>query len=149
MPLFRRRLAVPAFIATCAVVVVLGAPRIANAGTDNVQLVEDFFDEVNAGDTNGALALVSDDFKLTDINGGSFAVVGKPAFESVLAEVDDLDTVITVTDIDAEGSSTVTGTAEFSDDDSDDAGVDRYIQDFTFLISGDEITLAGVRLRRE
>jgi hypothetical protein len=104
--------------------------------------VESFFAETNAGDVDGALAFLTDDFILTDINGGSFAAVGKPAFESVLNDVVAANAEITIAEIDVDGN-TVTGVIEWSDDNTDDLGIDRYLQPFTINVNDAGLATRG------
>jgi hypothetical protein len=120
-------------------------PRRTEAGVvDPRVLVEDFFDEVEAGDIDGALALVADDITFAEVGGpeGSFAAVGKPAFSFVLEEVVGLNNQSTLTDLSAEGN-VVTGVAEFSDDDTAAAGVDRYLQPFTITVNDEGLISRG------
>ena len=102
---------------------------------DPQQVVEDFFDAVDAGDVEGAAALLSDSFIFTNIDEseGSFAAVGKPAFTSVIEEVVALNNQTELSDLAVDGL-TVTGVAAFSDDESDAAGVDRYLQPFVITL---------------
>ena len=121
-----------------------GSPRQTEAGiVDPQTLVEDFFANVDEGDVDGAVALLSDDFIFTQIDEreGSFAAVGKPAFASILEEVVALNNTTVLTDLAADGN-VVTGVAEFSDDDSDAAGIDRFLQPFTVTLSDDKILRA-------
>jgi hypothetical protein len=118
-------------------------PATARAGTvDPQDTVESIFDELNAGDVDGVLALVTDDFILTDINGGSFAAVGKPAFRLVNEDVVARNAQITLTDLDVDGNA-VTGVSEWSDDGTDDLGIDRYLQPFTIVVNDAGLATRG------
>jgi hypothetical protein len=129
-----RRLA----LAPVLVIAVIPLATFPTTGTQDVQaqeddpltIVETFFEEVNAGDAAGASALLADDFVFTDIDGGSFAAVGKPAFTSILEETN-ADIELLESEDDA---GTVTGVISFSDEESDAAGVDRYLQPFTIVV---------------
>lgn len=113
----------------------LGAPGRTEAGSDSPQdVVENLIDEINAGSAAGAAFLVSPDFILTDIDGGSFMVVGKPAFRSILEEVAADNLELTISEIEADGQ-TVTGVIENRDDVTDAAGIDRYLQPFTAQVT--------------
>lgn len=131
------------FLAAFAIAVTaaigVGSPRQTEAGiVDPKTLVEDFFTNVDEGDVDGAVALLSDDFLFTQIDEqeGSFAAVGKPAFTFILQDVVALHNTTVLTDLAADGG-VVTGVAEFSDDNSAAAGVDRYLQPFTITVNAD------------
>jgi ketosteroid isomerase-like protein len=103
---------------------------------DPQAVVEAFFEAIDTGDVAGATALISEDsFVFTQLDSQeSFGIVGAPAMNQILGFVIPDTNSATVTDISADDA-TVTGTVEFSDVDSDDAGVDRYVQDFTATVS--------------
>ena len=126
---------------TLALVVAIGGALIVREpGTAHaapVDVVEDFVAAINDGDAAAAAALFAEDGVFTDVNGGSFAGVGRPALEeAVFSDLGGLQ--IELTDISANGEQ-VTGTTSITDDDSEAAGVDRYIQPFTARVVDDLI----------
>ena len=130
-------------LALAAVAAVVAPSRDSQAGTtDPVDVVEQIFAEVNAGDAAGAGALVTEDFVLTDIDGGSFAVVGRPAFTQLIEDSQTVNLEITVVEIAADGN-TVTGVADFADDNADAAGVSRYRQPFTVQVTDGGLASRG------
>jgi hypothetical protein len=130
------RLLVLAIVAIAVIAIGTAAPRQTEAGAaDPEAVVEDFFANVDEGDIDGAVALLAEDFIFTQIDDeGSFAVVGKPAFAIILEDVVALNNTTVLTDLATNGN-VVTGVAEFSDDESDAAGVDRYLQPFTITLN--------------
>jgi hypothetical protein len=114
-----------------------GASSQAHAQEDDPQtVVETFFDELNAADVDAAAALLADGFIFTDIDGGSFAIVGKEAFVSVVLEgLPEEDFQADIRSISAEGN-TVTGVIAFSDSTGTvEAGIDRYLQPFVITVN--------------
>jgi hypothetical protein len=113
------------------------------AGADRAQaqdapddIVQQFFDEFEAGDTAGAVALFTDDAVVTDIGRESFAAYGKPAIEVWIAALVDDSPSFTLTNVQV-NDNTVTGRVEWSDANVTEADVDRIIQPFTITVTDD------------
>jgi hypothetical protein len=113
-----------------------GGASQTHAQDDPDAVVQQFFDEMEAGDLEGALALVTDDIVLTDIGRDSFAAYGKPAFGAAVSGAIDLNPSFTLTNVQV-NDGTVTGRLQWSDDETEAAGVQRYVQPFTVVVNDD------------
>jgi hypothetical protein len=132
----RRLLLLAGGIGMCAAML-LGSAGPTQAGTtDPEQVVEDLIAEINAGDVTGGLALLTDDVIVTSRGHGSFMGVGKPAFRGVLEEFAQINAEATITDIQSDDN-VVTAELEWTDDDTEAAGVDRYREDITVTVTED------------
>jgi hypothetical protein len=132
----RRLLLLVGGIGVCGAML-LGSAGHTQAGTsDPEQAVEDLLAEINAGDVDGALALLSDDFVVTSMGDGSFMSVGKPAFGFILEQIVAVNAQGEFASIESDDN-TVTATVEWTDDDTEAAGVDRYVEEVTFTVTDD------------
>ena len=113
-------------------------------GLDPESVVVAFAEALNEGQSEAAISLFAEDAFFSDIDGGSFAAVGHPAVSFILQDVDvesDPDFHVEILEISAAGD-TVTGVAEVTDAIAVAAGVDRYIQPFTFVVVDGKISEA-------
>lgn len=93
-----------------------------------------FVSALNNGDQAGAAALLDDDVTFFEPNGdGSFGIVGKAAFESVLSDITSSGFEGTIKSAQVHGD-TVTGVVATTDDSIKAAGVDRYLEQFTVRV---------------
>ncbi|MEX2159557.1 MAG: nuclear transport factor 2 family protein [Dehalococcoidia bacterium] len=112
----------------------LSGPSTEAQGLDPESVVTAFAEALNAGQGEAAISLFAEDAIFTDIDGGSFAAVDHPAISFILGDASsDPDFHVEIIEISAAGA-TVTGVAEVTDVGAVAAGVDRYIQPFTFVV---------------
>src|SRR3990172_651869 len=123
-------------------VVALGAwnrvPRDATAQEDPVAVVQALIDEFNAslptGDGAAIAAHFTEDGSVTFLDvEGSFGIFGRPAMEAAFSEEPDPQFSVTVVEIAATGGQ-VTGSVEFRDSSTVEAGIERGISDFTAVV---------------
>jgi ketosteroid isomerase-like protein len=103
-----------------------------------VQALIDEFDESGpTGDGAAIAAHFTEDgaFTILEVD-GSFGIFGRPAMTAAFSEEPDPDFSVTVVEISATGD-TVTGTIEFQDRSTVEAGIERGLADFTAVVSGD------------
>ncbi|MEX2227469.1 MAG: hypothetical protein WEB52_13580 [Dehalococcoidia bacterium] len=131
-------------------VAILGAlslnVRATHAQEEPADVVDAFAAAVEAGDAAAILALFADDTSFTDISliGGSFAAIGKPAVALIFEEIaaQNIEIALSGVSVD-EDTGEVTGLATLSDNDSDAAGVGRYLQPFSITVVDGLITSAN------
>lgn len=111
------------------------APRRADAAAPDA-VVRDFVAAINAGDAAAAAALFTEDGVFTDIDGGSFAIVGAAALEYGFSDTS--NTQVELTNVTVVGEE-VKGTARLTDDNTEAAGVARILQPFTAIVRDDKI----------
>jgi ketosteroid isomerase-like protein len=113
--------------------------RIADAKEDPEGVVRGFVAALNNGDVANGSALLDDDVTLFEPNGdGSFGVVGKKAFVSILADITSSGFHATVRHTEVHGD-TVNAIMATSDDTTKGAGVDRYLERFTVRVVAGKI----------
>lgn len=132
-----KHLLVITLVASLAILAGAYAPRSADAAPADV--IESFVEALNNGDGEGAAAVFAEDAVFTDIDGGSFAVVGRPALEFIFTDAATVNVNVELSNVQTNADQ-VTGVGRVSDDDSDAAGVDRYVQPFTATVENDLIT---------
>jgi hypothetical protein len=111
-------------------------PRHADAkgAADPEALVEQVAQMLSIGDATGLTNLAAEDFVFRHTGVLSFAAVGRPAFASVIDETVAANPSVEVVETEAAGN-VVTGSWEWSDDDTEAAGVERYIEIFEFELN--------------
>lgn len=119
--------------------VLLPASPEANAGNSQEDLIVEFVSRVSDGDATAA-DLIAEDFVLTSVGDGSFAIYGKTAFAGVVESFGEGGTFdVTVDDLSTSGN-VVTGTLHTSDDDTEAAGVDSYQETLSATVISGLIT---------
>jgi len=118
----------------------VGGPETASAQEDPVAVVEALIEEFGAsiptGDGAAIAAHLTEDGAVTFLEAdGSFGIFGRAAMEIVFSEEPDPEFSVTVTEITADGN-TVTGTIEFRDSNTIEAGIDRGLANFTATVEG-------------
>lgn len=133
-----------AIAAMLAIVLAMGAwashgtARPASAGGDPVAVVQGFIDAVNATDADAMVASFTEDGYFADIGNESFGIFGQPALEVAFGDIGVEGISVTLTSSLVTGT-TVTGTIEYSDNSTREAGVGRVIQPFTAEVVGGKI----------
>jgi ketosteroid isomerase-like protein len=138
-------------VAALAVLTLAGAiapPGPATAQEDPVAVVEALIEEFNAsvptGDGAAIAAHFTEDGSFTNLEGGeSFGVFGRPAMEIAFSEEPDPQFSVTVVEI-AATDGQVTGTVEFRDGSTVDAGIERGISDFTAVVVDGKVASLNV-----
>jgi hypothetical protein len=126
----------------------IAAPGPATAQENPVAVVEALIEEFNAsiptGDGAAIAAHFTEDGSVTFLEAeGSFGVFGRPAIEIAFSEEPDPQFSVTVVEISATDG-TVTGTGEFRDSTTVDAGIERGIFDFTAVVVDGEVASLDV-----
>ena len=93
-----------------------------------------FVSALNNGDAAAAAALLDDDVTLFEPNGdGSFGLVGKVAFEAALSELTTSGFYANIRSARVHGD-TVVGVVATEDESTVEAGIDRYLEQFTVRV---------------
>ncbi len=125
-------------ITTAGIFTVSFGSSTAGAAEDPVAVVQALVDEFNdslpTGDGAAIAAHFTDDAAVTFLDAeGSFGIFGQAAMEVAFSEEPDPQFSVTVVEIAATGGQ-VTGTLEFRDSTTVEAGIERGVADFTALV---------------
>jgi ketosteroid isomerase-like protein len=102
-------------------------------------LVEEFNDSLPTGDGAAIAAHFTEDGSFTAIDAeGSFGIFGRPAMEIAFSDEPDPQFSVTLVEI-AATDGQVTGTVEFRDSITIEAGIERGVTDFTALVVDGEV----------
>jgi ketosteroid isomerase-like protein len=107
-------------------------------------LIAEFNDSLPAGDGAAIAAHFTEDGTVTFLDvEGSFGIFGRPAMEIAFSDEPDSQFSLTATEITADGD-TVTGTIEFRDSVTAEAGIERGLANFTAVVDGDLVASLDV-----
>jgi hypothetical protein len=107
-------------------------------------LIAEFNDSLPTGDGAAIAAHFTDDGAVTFLDvEGSFGIFGRPAMEIAFSDEPDSQFSVTVVEI-AATDGQVTGTIEFRDSVTAEAGIERGISDFTALVVNGQVASLNV-----